>query len=36
MRSWRVWVGFLISLFFIYVALRNQDFGHIWQALREA
>lgn len=36
MRSWRVWVGFLVSLFFIYFALRNQDFGHIWQALREA
>lgn len=36
MRSWRVWVGFLVSLFFIYIALRNQDFGHIWQALREA
>ncbi len=36
MRSWRVWVGFLVSLFFIYIALRNQDFGHMWQALREA
>ncbi|HMM42418.1 MAG TPA: lysylphosphatidylglycerol synthase transmembrane domain-containing protein [Thermomicrobiales bacterium] len=36
MRSWRVWAGLLVSLVFIYFALRNQDFGHIWQALREA
>jgi len=36
MRSWRFWVGIFVSLFFIYFALRNQDFGHIWRALREA
>ena len=36
MRSWRVWLGFLISIFFVYLALRGQDFGLIWESIRSA
>jgi uncharacterized protein (TIRG00374 family) len=36
MRSWRVWLGFLISVVFLFFALRGQDFRHIWKALHEA
>ena len=36
MRSWRVWLGFAISLVFLYFAVRGQDFERIGQALREA
>jgi uncharacterized protein (TIRG00374 family) len=36
MRSWRVWLGFGISLVFLYFAVRGQDFERIGQALREA
>jgi glycosyltransferase 2 family protein len=34
--SWRVWLGFGISLIFIYFALRGQDFGLIAESLRGA
>jgi uncharacterized protein (TIRG00374 family) len=36
MRSWRVWLGLLISLGFIYLALRGQDFALIWDSIRSA
>jgi hypothetical protein len=36
MRSWRVWLGFLVSLIFLVLALRGQDFNQIWAALRAA
>jgi uncharacterized protein (TIRG00374 family) len=36
MRSWRVWLGFGISLVFLYFAVRGQDFERIGEALREA
>lgn len=36
MRSWRVWLGFAISIVFIYIALRGQDFDLIWESLRAA
>jgi uncharacterized protein (TIRG00374 family) len=36
MRSWRVWLGFLISVVFLFLALRGEDFGLIWKALHEA
>jgi uncharacterized protein (TIRG00374 family) len=35
MRSWRVWLGLLISLGFLYFAFRGQDFGEIRDALRD-
>lgn len=34
--SWRVWLGFGISLVFIYFALRGQDFNLIKESLRGA
>ena len=34
--SWRVWLGFAVSLVFIYFALRGQDFDLILQSLRGA
>lgn len=36
MRSWRIWLGFLISIVFLYLALRGQDFELIWDSLRSA
>ncbi len=36
MRSWRVWLGFGISLVFLYFAVRGQDFERIGESLREA
>ena len=36
MRSWRVWLGMLISLVFIFLALRGQDFELIWESIRTA
>ncbi len=33
MRSWRAWVGILISLVFLVIAFRGQDFGQIRDAL---
>lgn len=36
MRSWRVWVGILISLVFVYLALRGQDYGLIWESIKSA
>ena len=34
--SWRVWLGFGVSLIFIYFALRGQDFDLILESLRGA
>ncbi len=36
MRSWRVWLGLVISIFFIFLALRGQDFGLIWESIKSA
>lgn len=36
MRSWRIWLGFLISIVFLYLALRGQDFELIWDSLSTA
>jgi uncharacterized protein (TIRG00374 family) len=33
-RSWRVWLGFAISLGFLFFAFRGQDLGEIRDALR--
>lgn len=35
MRSWRVWLGLLISLGFLFFAFRGQDLGEIRDALGE-
>jgi glycosyltransferase 2 family protein len=35
-RSYRVWIGFFISVVFLYIAFREQDFAQIGQALRGA
>ncbi len=34
--SLRVWLGFGISLVFLFFAFRGQDYGEIWQALQDA
>jgi uncharacterized protein (TIRG00374 family) len=34
--SWRVWIGFGISIIFVYFALRGQDFNLIKESLRGA
>jgi glycosyltransferase 2 family protein len=36
MRSWRVWLGFAISIVFLYIAFREQDFALIWESLTAA
>lgn len=36
LRSWKLWVGLLVSLFFIGIALRGLDLEHFWLTLREA
>lgn len=36
MRSWRVWLGFAISVIFIWFAFRGQDYDLIWESLRTA
>ena len=32
-RSWRAWIGIVISLAFLFIAFRGQDFGQIRDAL---
>lgn len=36
MRSWKFWLGLLISIAFLTIALYGLDLEHFWQALREA
>ena len=36
MRGWRVWLGLGISLIFLFIAFRGQNFNGIWDALRQA
>ncbi len=36
LRNWRLWLGLLISLVFIALAIRGQDLGLVRQALSEA
>jgi hypothetical protein len=36
LRSWKLWVGVVVSLVFLVVAFRGLDITHFWQALREA
>ena len=36
MKRWQFWVGILISLFFLYIALRGLQLGEMWQSIRAA
>lgn len=36
MKSWRFWIGLIISAVFLYVALRGMDLAGFWQALQQA
>jgi hypothetical protein len=36
LRSWKLWIGLLVSVGFLALALRGLDFAHFWQALRSA
>jgi len=36
MKRWQFWVGIIISIFFMYLALRGLQIGDIWGALRDA
>lgn len=36
MRHWKLWLGLIISLAFLAIALYGLDLAHFWEALREA
>jgi uncharacterized protein (TIRG00374 family) len=36
MKKWQFWLGILISIVFLYFALRNQNFAEVWKALQGA
>ncbi len=36
MRSWKLWLGIIVSAVFLAIALRGLDLGHFWQELRSA
>jgi uncharacterized protein (TIRG00374 family) len=36
MKRWQFWVGVVISLVFLYFALRGLEFGEFWETLKEA
>jgi glycosyltransferase 2 family protein len=36
MKRWQFWVGILISLVFLYIALRGLDLEHVWLAMQSA
>jgi len=36
LRSWKFWIGLLVSIVFLTVALRGLDLEHFWQTLRGA
>ncbi len=36
MKRWQFWVGVLISIIFLYLALRKQHLGEVWSALQSA
>lgn len=36
MRSWKFWLGLLVSVIFIALALPGLNLAHFWQTLREA
>lgn len=36
MRSWKFWLGLVVSIVCLYLALRGLDLVHFWQTLRSA
>jgi hypothetical protein len=36
LKRWQLWVGLLISVLFLYLALRGLHFDQVWQALQTA
>jgi len=36
MRRWQFWVGIIISIIFLYLALRGLDLEHVWAAMQSA
>jgi hypothetical protein len=36
MKRWQFWLGVLISVLFLYFALRKQNFNEVWETLRTA
>jgi uncharacterized protein (TIRG00374 family) len=36
MKSWKFWLGVVISAVFLYLALRGKDFASVWQSLKTA
>lgn len=36
MRSWKFWVGLVVSFVFLHIALRGLDLQHFWQTLKQA
>ncbi len=36
MKRWQFWLGIVISLFFLYFALRGLHLGDIWETVRSA
>ena len=36
MRSWKFWIGLVVSIAFLSFALNGLDLGHFWDALRTA
>lgn len=36
LRSWKLWIGVVVSLVFLVVAFQGLDITHFWQALRAA
>ena len=35
-KRWQFWVGLVISIFFVYLALRNLHLADVWQAMKTA
>ncbi|MEI8132378.1 MAG: lysylphosphatidylglycerol synthase transmembrane domain-containing protein [Leptolinea sp.] len=36
MKRWKLWAGLVISILFLYLALRGLNFGQVWQSLQTA
>ena len=36
MKNWRLWIGIIIRVFFLYISLRGLELADFWQALQNA
>jgi len=36
LRNWKLWLGLLTSIIFLYIGLQGLQIGQVWSALREA